>query len=111
VGSFMYPEAHWHHGFLGGTFYLALVIPLLTWLFYAPHKPWVAGLFSSVPLWLVVLLLFSVVDQHHFLQNQLLPDPGSSAKGMELPARALLLHGHELYSVSAIGTPVSPGPG
>ena len=111
VGAFMFPEAHWHRGFLGATIYTLVLIPFIAWLFYVPHRPWLIRLLSSALVWSTVLLLIAVMDQRHFLHNQLLPDPGSTAKGLELPARALLLHGHELYSVDAIGTPVSPGPG
>jgi hypothetical protein len=111
VESFMFPEAHWHRGLLGGTVYLLVLLPVLAWLFYASHRQWVIRCLSSGIFWAAVIVLVAGVDQRHFLHNQLLPDPGSTAKGLELPARALLLHGHELYSVDAIGTPVSPGPG
>jgi hypothetical protein len=111
AGSFMYPEAHWHHGFLGGTAYILILAPFLAWLFYTPHRPVVIHFLSSATVLAVALVVVGVLSQHHFLGNQSLPDPGSSAKGLQSPARALLLHGHELYSVDAIGTPVSPGPG
>ncbi|SEC24593.1 hypothetical protein [Terriglobus roseus] len=107
----MFPAAHWHRGMLGGTIYLLLLAPFIAWFFYVPHHPRMIRCLSTAAVWGAILLLFAAVDQKQFLHNQLLSDPGSTAKGLELPARALLLHGHELYSVDAIGTPVSPGPG
>ncbi len=111
VGAFMYPAAHWHRGFLGGTIYIAVMIPFLVWLFYSPHRQFLIRILSSGLLLCAVIAWFGFVDQRHFLHNQLMPDPGSSAAGLRHPAQALLLHGRDPYGADANHTPISPGPG
>jgi hypothetical protein len=111
VGAVVIAEVHTHHGLIGGAVYACILLAFVWWLLFRSHSQAMIRTLSSPLLWTVVLVLLAVPDQMHYRASLRGHDPLTTGAALEYPARALLLHGHDPYSVTARGAPISPGPG
>jgi hypothetical protein len=110
IESVVVAEAHSGHGILGAALYAVLFGAAVTWMLFRAHGPSFRRLFSSPLLWVGIILLMGVVAERHYRKTISVPGRISTAIALEDPARALFLHGRDLYSVQAGVTPISPGP-
>ncbi|WP_074654750.1 hypothetical protein [Terriglobus roseus] len=111
VESIVVAEAHGGHGILGALLYAMMLGAAVSWLLLRAHGDNFRRVFSSRVFWISIVLLIGVLAEKHYLSTLGIQNRISTAKALEFPARALLLHGHDLYSVTAGETPISPGPG
>jgi hypothetical protein len=103
-------EVHTHHGLLGGILYGIVLAVASYWVLFSRHPPVARKLFRSLALWLTVLAVLGLIDARHNHKAEAGGSPMTTSLALEYPARAFL-HGHEMYSVTANGAPISPGPG
>ena len=111
IGSLVVAEAHGHHGLMGGLLYAIVFSLFAGWLLFARHGFRFLQIMGQPLTWVLLVLVLGAGAERHYLSTVPIVERISTAKALEYPARALFLHGKDLYSVTAGGTPISPGPG